>query len=127
MIGPRNLTLGEELYLEIDDNHYLERLYQKILFSYGNKLFGETHYKNLSNKELLDSLRFADILSKSTDIVKSGKHKVWAQEIMSLLYELYPDNEKVIIYLHSVLSNCTNYYALEQKRLPIKGLGFLRI
>lgn len=123
MIAPRKLTLGEEIFLEIDKNEYLNELFQKLLFSYSLKLFGND-FNDLTSKEVKDLLRFADLLSKSNDTNNAGKHKVWAQEIIALLNELYPEDINIKLFTHSVLSNCTNYYALEKKQLPFSNLGF---
>lgn len=123
MIAPRRLTLGEEIFLEIDKNEYLNELYQKLLFSYSQKLFSND-FTNLTSKEIMDLLRFSDLLSKSNDANNAGKHKVWAQEIIALLNELYPEDINIKLFTHSVLSNCTNYYALEKKQLPFSNLGF---
>ena len=38
MISPRNSTLGEEIYREIDKNEYLHELYDAILNNYSVKL-----------------------------------------------------------------------------------------
>lgn len=56
-----------------------------------------------------DALRFADLLSKSTHSANSDKHKMWAQEIITLLYSLYPDDPTVSFYAGSVLTSTGNY------------------
>ena len=38
MISPRNSTLGEEIYREIDKNEYLHELYADILHIYSLKI-----------------------------------------------------------------------------------------
>jgi len=59
-----------------------------------------------------DALRFADILSKSTDPKNADKHKVWAQEMVALLKAIEPENPAVEFYLGSVLSSTGNYRGL---------------
>ena len=82
-------TLGESIFKDIESNEYLQEIFNAILYNYSLSLF------KLQNKEqisfsLVDALRFADLLSKSTDPIKSEHHKVWAQEIVALLSTLYP-------------------------------------
>ena len=124
MFTPRNKTLGEDIYPNINENEYLNELYQKLLNNYSFKLFNKD-ILFMSEKEISDALIFADILSKSNHPLNAGYHKVWAQEIISLANEVYPDNQAINLYMYSVLSNCTNYYALEKRNLNIKGLNFL--
>lgn len=103
--------LGNSIFKDIESNEYLEEIYNAILFNYSLKLFG------IQNKEpaqfnLTDALRFADLLSKSTDSLKAELHKVWAQEIVALLNTLYPQNESVQFVMGSVLTNACNYRGL---------------
>ena len=66
-----------------------------------------------------DELRFADILSKSVDLQNSDRHKVWAQEIVSLLQSFTdsdPEEGTMIqYYLGSVLYAAGNYQGLAIK------------
>jgi hypothetical protein len=73
MGGYDNVVFGELLYKDIDDNEYLNELYENILYNYSLKLFKI----NRESRELDISaaLRFADILSKSVHKEKSDKHK----------------------------------------------------
>lgn len=124
MFKPSIRTIGDEIFLTIEKDQYLNELYQLLLYNYGLKLFNQP-YLIPDDKQIKNALRFADLLSKSTDQNHAGIHKVWAQEIISLLDVLVPNNEDVKFYMYSVLSNCTNYYALKEKKLDINGSGFL--
>lgn len=104
-------TLGDSIFKDIETNEYLQEIYNAILFNYSLNLFGIPK-KNPAEFNLVDALRFADLLSKSTDPTKSELHKVWAQEIVALLNTLYPQNESVEFVMGSVLTNVCNYRGL---------------
>lgn len=103
--------LGDSIFKDIESNEYLQEIYNAILFNYSLNLFGIPK-KNPVEFNLVDALRFADILSKSTDPIKAELHKVWAQEIVALLNTLYPKNESVQFVMGSVLTNVCNYRGL---------------
>lgn len=105
-------TLGNALFADIDSNEYLNELYENILYNYSLLLF-KSEQVALKDIELLDALRFADILSKSVHNKKSDTHKIWAQEIIALLDKLYPDNQTIKYYMGSVLAHTGNYRGLE--------------
>ena len=100
-------TLGDMVFKDLEINEYFQELYSSILKNYSIHVFG---IKTISPDaiNLNDSLRFADLLSKSTDKKKSDEHKQLAQEVVALLNTLYPDNEEIRYYLGSVLSNTSN-------------------
>lgn len=116
MISPRNSTLGEEIYRDIDKNEYLHDLYECVLLLYSHKIFHDadvaTEMRNI-DFPLDDILRFADILSKSAGVAESERHKSWAQEIVALLTALLPDDPKVKHYTASVLATIGNYRGLQ--------------
>ena len=60
----REVTFGEYLFSRIDENPYLRKLYNGILFNYSKRLF---QLDKLEDREINihDALTFADILSKS--------------------------------------------------------------
>ncbi len=60
-----------------------------------------------------DALRFADLLSKSNDPVKANAHKIWAQEIVILLNELYPEDTLIKLYAGDVFSSIGNHKGIE--------------
>lgn len=104
-------TLGDSIFKDIESNEYLQEIFNAILYNYSLDLF------NIKNKEraqfnLTDALRFADLLSKSTDPRKGEQHKVWAQEMVALLSTLYPENDSVKFVMGSVLTNICNYRGL---------------
>lgn len=103
--------LGDSIFKDIESNEYLQEIYNAILFNYSLNLF-RIPKKNPVEFNLIDALRFADLLSKSTDPIKAELHKVWAQEIVALLNTLYPKNKSVQFVMGSVLTNVCNYRGL---------------
>ncbi len=104
-------TLGEQIFNEIESNEYLQEIYEAILYNYSLKLF-DLKDQTPVEFNLNHALRFADLLSKSTNSVKSDRHRVWAQEIVAVLCRLYPENEMIEFYMGSVLTNVCNYRGL---------------
>lgn len=117
-------TIGDVLFEDIDRNEYLNELYESILHNYSVKLFG---IKDAQMQEINvgDALRFADILSKSTNPKKADIHKIWAQEIVALLQNLYPQNPTIEYYLGSVLTNTGNFYGMKNVVPKHKELSLL--
>ena len=103
-----NKTFGELFFETIDDNQYLNSMYGDILYNYALKVFGYTR-RLKRNLSISDALRFADILSKSNHSTKAEKHKVWAQEIITMLNYVYPDNQEISYVAGSVLTSVGNY------------------
>jgi len=110
------IRLGEVIFAGIDRNPYLNELYNNILFNYALYLFGIEKVKP-KPLNITDALKFADVLSKSTDDENSDRHKIWAQEIVALLKALYPDNYEIKDYLGAVLLNTENFLGLS-KNVP---------
>lgn len=106
-----NTILGDSIFKDIEKNEYLQEIFNAILYNYSLNLFCIQN-KERRTLDINDALRFADLLSKSTDKTRSEIHKVWAQEIVALLCNLYPDNENIKFYLGSVLTNACNYRGL---------------
>ena len=117
-------TLGNIIFTGIEKNEYLNEIYESILQNYSIKLLS---IKNQQNKQfdINHALRFADVLSNSFGTKNSEKHKVWAQEIVSLLYDLYPNNETVKYYFGAVLSNICNYRGLSFSNSNYKPISLL--
>lgn len=109
----REITLGEEIFSELNSNEYLHEIYENILFNYSLRLF---RLENAVKKEeyLDDALRFADLLSKSVGTKNADRHKIWAQEIVALLHYIHPNNKKIIYYMGTVLSNVGNFRGLSK-------------
>jgi hypothetical protein len=108
MSNRKNINLGAAIFADIENDPYLNELYDNLLYNYSIKLF------NLKNREtkpvnIEDALRFADILSKSTDKENADKHKIMAQEIVALLRTIEPEHPVVEFYLGSILSSIGNY------------------
>lgn len=86
---PRDETLAEVLYRDIDKNEYLNEIYSNLLFNYSAKMFHSE--EQLKEINIMHALRFADLLSKSTYEPVADKHKLWGQEIGILpgIYETF--------------------------------------
>lgn len=109
--SPRNETLAEALYRGIENNQYLNEIYDGLLHDYTLKLF---HLQQPAiSPDLRSALRFSDLLSKSTYAESADRDRLWGQEIITLLHILYPDDPKVQYYLGAVLSAVGNYRGLE--------------
>ena len=76
------VELGEYIYRDIEKNTYLIKLYTDLLKKYTASIFNI----NIEDEDICikDLLRFADILSKSTNIHKREFHKNIAQTIVVL-------------------------------------------
>lgn len=114
-LAPRNATLAEALYRDIDKNDYLQEIYGDLLYNYSIKLFHTD--RRLRNIPINDALRFADLLSKSSYLITADRDHLWGQEIAILLRLLYPEDNAVKYYLGSVLSSVGNYRGLMSKTI----------
>lgn len=111
MQTPRNQTLAEALYRDIDKNDYLKEIYESLLYDYSINLFKLRKQQKEIN--IKDALRFADLLAKSTLPDKRDEHRLWGQELVILLSIVYPEDLAVRYYLGSVLSTVGNYRGLK--------------
>ena len=120
----RDVTFGERLFSKIDDNEYLQKLYHNILINYSKRLFrlDEMEEKAIN---IGDALIFADVLSKSCGTNLSDIHKTRAQEMVALLYDMYPQNEQVKYYLGSVLANTGNFLGMKRLTPEFENTSFL--
>ena len=108
---PRNQTLAEALYIDIDKNEYLNEIYDSLLYNYSIKIFNsQKQHKEVNIK---DALRFADLLAKSSIPEKRDRHRLWGQELVILLSIVYPENSSIKYYLGSILSTVGNYRGLQ--------------
>ena len=113
-MSENKLKLGDAIFASIERNAYLGELYVKLLKSYGMKIYNlNQNQQPFTHKEKIDILRFADLLSKSNDPNNSYKHKIWAQEIVILMGELYEDDPAVRIYAGNVYSSVGNHKGIE--------------
>ena len=118
-------NLGDAIFRDIDKNPFLNELYDNILYNYAITKFGLAGVRQMREIDVLSALRFADLLSKSTHAVNRDKHKMWAQEIIILLYSLYPDNPDVKLYAGSVFMNTGNYQAKKLIESDFRGVTAL--
>ena len=56
---PRNATLAEALYRDIDKDEYLQEIYGNLLYNYSVKLLGSGRKPREIN--IKDALRFSDL------------------------------------------------------------------
>lgn len=110
---PRNATLAEALYRDIDKDAYLREIYENLLYNYSIKLFGSGRRPREIN--IKDAMRFSDLLSKSSYIPTADRDRLWGQEMAILLRLLYPQDETVRYYLGSSLSAVGNFRGLYSK------------
>lgn len=113
MSEARRTKLGDVIFSSIDDNDFLNVLYDNMLYNYAILKLHLEGYQQPRQVDIQAALRFADLLSKSTHPTKSDDHKMWAQAIITLLLELYPGNEDVAYYAGSVLSSIGNFRGSE--------------
>lgn len=120
MIRPRKQTLGEVIFRDIEKNAYLMEIFDNLLYNYSLKLFkmNDVPPKEI---ELVDALRFADLLSKSA---YNEKHKELSQKMIALLFYLYPNNQNVILYAKSILEVLGNYRGVELLNANFHNLSF---
>ena len=113
-MSENKIKLGDAIFASIERNAYLGELYMKLLKSYGMKIYNlNQNQQPFTHKEKIDILRFADLLSKSNNPNNSDKHKIWAQEIVILMGELYEDDPAVRIYAGNVYSSVGNHKGIE--------------
>ena len=115
--------LGDAIFVDIDSNEYLNEIHEKILFNYALRLFQLEAKGKVKEFDLLDALRFADLLSKSNHPESSVRHKMWAQEIIVLVNELYLDNSLVKLYAGSVFSSVGNHRGLQKINADYKDIS----
>ncbi|MDT4814807.1 DEAD/DEAH box helicase [compost metagenome] len=102
------MTLFEELSQQALNDEYFTELLVKLETISANKFF-HIDEPSLDQKELIDALRFADILSRSND--PEAKNK--AYKIVSLLYEAHQQNETYLSFAKSILVRLGNFPALK--------------
>lgn len=102
------LTIIQELNERAINDKYLYKLLKKIQYIYGAKLFGTTREK-LTVKELVDVLRFSDILSRSE---KSLNRNI-SLKIISTLFDDYKDNEIYQLFAQNVMVKLGNFPSLQ--------------
>lgn len=106
----KKVTLGEKIFYKLEQNEYFNELYGNILFNYSCKLMNINPSPKDINIE--DSLRFADLFSKSVEMPNSEFHRSLAQEVIAILLYLYPNNNMIKYYAKSILFNIGNHRAI---------------
>lgn len=109
MNSGNSYELGRVVFSDIDENEYLNELYEDILYNYAVKQLSLDHLVSFKEFNLIDALRFADLLSKSTHPEKREQHRMLAQEIVTLLLFSHPDNDIIRTYAGFVFANTGNY------------------
>lgn len=110
-MSENKVSLGQAIFTGIEKNEYLKEIYDSLLNNYFFKVF---RIENPSHKtvDIDDTLRFADLLSKSAGTEFSEQHHSLAQELIILLDATTPDNEQIRYVMGSVLSNTSNYLGI---------------
>ncbi len=115
-------TLGSVIFADIENNPYLNKLYDHLLYNYGMKKVQRATGRQIQKDvDVTDALRFADLLSKSNHPKNAEQHKQWAQEIVILLSELYPENETVKLVAGSVFLNTGNLQGMTIIKSDFRG------
>lgn len=94
MANNKVLKFGDVFFDELNKDAYLKKIYEDILYNYAVKLFGFTKHRK-REIPINDALSFADLLSKSNHANLSDSHKMWAQEIVTMLHYINPDEHKI--------------------------------
>lgn len=99
-MNKKEKALGEYLFEYLEKDKYLKKLETTLTEQFGRKQAGQSYW--MSNKQLHDLLRFADLLSKSFNEVGSLEQKLRAMAIMDKLKFLYPEYKAVEFIRRSV-------------------------
>lgn len=102
------MKLLERLATDVLKDEYYNVLFDRINKLYYQELFNEEN-NFLSKKELIDLMRFCDLLSNST----SSKHKNIAYKIVTLLFPFYKEDLNFKTVSSAVLSKIGNFPALQ--------------
>lgn len=112
------MNFMEELAEKVLMDDYFKELFLKAEKRYTLEFFGIEVPQNLSEKEYIDFLRFADILSHS----ESADAKNLAYKVLSLLYEYYKVNKSFLYFSRSILTKLGNFPAMSliDKKIDMK-------
>ena len=108
----------ERLAKDAYDSEYLWELYKKLTNLFLKSIFNGEEYE-VTQKELVDLLRFSDIFSNSHE----EKMRNLSYRIISLLYDTYKSNDIYITYSNAILKKLYNFPALKNtpdRELPIE-------
>lgn len=102
------MSFIQELANSALKDDYLQKLIEKAEHIYGLNFLKKSSDVFLSEKEYLDIMRFADILSR--DINCEGRNM--AYKIISILYPFYKDDEYYKFICNSVMTKLGNFPSL---------------
>lgn len=114
-------NLINELSDRAYQDEYLTNLIYSLEKSYCNKLLDNKCTINLSDKEIFDLLRFADILCRSS----KDEHKNLSLKIVSILYEFKEllENECIKLFVINVLTKLGNFPSMDLIGVTDKNTG----
>jgi len=118
------ITKGDVILAAAEQHAYFRSLYKKLLENYGAKTFSVSPASLITQQEVKDLLRFADIFAKSNVTNKISFHRNLAQEIVIMLSLVFESNTEAILQISAVqkvvLKNASNYAGLE--KIDIAGM-----
>lgn len=86
-----NKKFGEAFFAELNDDTYLHKIYEDILFNYSIKVFS---FKKRAKRHIpkIDALTFADLLSKSNHSTLADSQKMLKKRMsLKSLFVLIPE------------------------------------
>lgn len=95
------------LYKNILQEQDFQILYNELLLLYGSILINKSSTKY--DKKYNKLLRYADILSLS----EAEEHQNLAQQIVIVLSQIFPNNEKIKIFKENVYKNVSNFASID--------------
>ncbi len=102
------MTFIQELVASALKDEYFKKLLNKTEIIYGKSFLRKQKNEVLTEKEVNDLIRFADILSR--DIDSTGRSL--AYKIVSLLYPFYKEDDYFIFVTNSILTKLGNFPSL---------------
>ena len=124
MAEKRKKSFGEVYFSELNQNEYLRKIYDDILYNYALKVFGFTNRKK-KEIPIEHALQFADLLSKSNHSTLADEQKMWAQEIITMLLYVYDEDPRVSYMAGSVLEAVGNYQGIDIAKSTYNGTDIL--
>lgn len=119
------IKIGDLLFNEIESNEYLHTLFNRVTENYSYLLIDRNYDVDLTGKEKIDALRFADILSKCSIETKKDRCFNLSQALVTMLSKIYPEDDMVKHYLGSILTNVNNYFGLSNISYEYINADFL--
>lgn len=101
---------------------YLNELTRKLELKYAHNFLYQKDDIVLTEKEFDDVLRFADILSRSSEA--EGRNK--AYKIISLLYDAYKDDIQFQYYANSILTEIGKFCIFKYCSWKFRNSGYIR-